>query len=89
MESRLRGHRDGPTVVYDSEIPPHPFTCNRAAHRQFSKSGRDHTKIEMKQLTTAGKDLDGKTIYFMGEERFTPPYIWKRVKAKKAKGKNA
>lgn len=82
MTSRNRSSTEGPTIVYDTEIPPHPFACNREARRMFFKSGQKHTAVPMEQLKNAGKGKDGKTIYFMGEERFIPPYLWRRVKQK-------
>lgn len=89
MESRLRGQRNGPTIIYDTDIPPHPYLCNRGARRMFTKSGMDHTKIPMTQLKRVNLGGDKKPIYFMGEERFIPPYLWKRVKQKKSKGESA
>lgn len=83
MQSRSRTAADGPTVVYDTETPPHPYACNRAAKRFFKSTGQDHTAVPMGQLKRAGKDPAGKPIYFMGEERFVPPYLAPRVKRNK------
>lgn len=88
MESRFKDTRSGPTVVYDQQMPPHAYACNRAARRSFRKSGIDHTAIPMTQLSRTGTKKD--PIYFMGEERFIPPYLWNRVKRKTdKKGKAA